>query len=1325
MKEATTKKKFDPFEGPEIISVIQTTQAQKEIWTACTLGGKDANRAYNESISLLLKGELEKVAMEQAVQSLVDRHESLRAVFSTDGRLMSIFGQLPISLFFKDLSSYSLSKKENFIEAYLKENAQYSFDLVKGPLLKVGLVKLSELEYQLVITAHHIICDGWSLGIILQELGAIYSSYINNLPVDLPEPERFSDYASRQRELKNSKEYQEIEEFWFQKHKKPITNLDLPIDFPRPQLRTYESQRMDFRLDANLLTSLKKTGLQAGCSLVTTLLATFEVFLYQLSGEKSLVVGLPAAGQSFSGMKHLVGHCANLLPLRSTINPDISFMKYLKQCKVALLDAYEHQQLSFGELLKNLSLARDPARVPLVPIVFNVDLGMADGVEFSNLSYELKSNPRQFEIFEIFINASGSEENLIFEWSYNTTLFKPTTIKKMMASFEDVLQRVSRTPTETLRNILKPVHTTAYAKLNSTEAEFPDLPLHELLKNQALITPNRTAVKFKDVCISYENLQGQANQLAQYLHSQKVRPGDLVGVCLPRSSKMLITLMAIHKCGAAYLPLDPSYPTPRLEFMLEDSEAKVLFTTSSLSNSFTLSPEILLIEKAFVDMSKFPKTPPDIKVSTETTAYLLYTSGSTGKPKGVPVSHRSLVNLLCSIAKKPGIAEKDKLLAITTISFDIAGVELYLPLSKGACVVIADTETAKDGRQLMELLKKENISILQATPTTWNMLLGLDWDKPLKLKAFCGGEVLRPKLAQQLLSKCESLWNMYGPTETTIYSLVKQISTESNPICIGKPIANTQLYILNEQEQLVAPGIIGEIAIAGEGVSTGYWKRPELNKEKFIQTSYTNDDTTLYRTGDLGILLPTGDVQCLGRLDRQVKIRGHRIELGEIEQVLSGLEEVQTAVVLAQFDHLIAYVVPAKRLEIKNQKIRKELSQRLPSYLVPKEFKILKTLPTTPNGKIDRKVLQFAKDTEKPITKIKATPSTNSEKLIASIWQEYLGLDEIDVSSNFFELGGHSIKAVQVMARIEKETGKRLPASSLFEYSTVKKLAMLLDMEDNNLITGDSLVHIKPNGSKPPLYLIHGVGLNIMKLNDLAKKLDSDQPVYGLQGTGVNGKGISLESVEAIAEHYIAAIKKLDPEGPYSFAGHSYGGIIAFEMARQLVKNGKKVDVLIMLDTYLEPYFHYSSKLNKKIAELDYFTKRMISLGKDMSQSWTSFKFHLNRKKEEIWNKYRRTYKGMTKQQKVVNRKISQVSRNNDLMMKRYHIVPQDFEINLLRAQEKTYFRHDPVYLGWKNIALKGLHIFDVPGTHEDLFSPPNDLIAANILQEILDRRNQ
>lgn len=1324
MKESTTvlrnESNYNPFSGPAVARVIYTTQPQAEIWIACEIGDDDANRAYNESVSLILKGKLNREALLKAVPALIQRHEALRATFSTDGRFMTVFEHLEFKVDEQDFSALNDSEKSKAIKDYLDANANHVFDLVRGPLFTVGLLKLSETTHHLVLNIHHIIGDGWSIGIMLEELGSLYSAHVQNQPHNLPKPESFCRYADEQHIYLNSKAYKTNENFWLNQYQDAVPQVTLPTDSPRPQLRTYKSNRLDFPLGTSLVNALKKTGIKSGCSLVTTLLSTFEIFMHFQTGQKDIVVGLPSADQAASGKTQMIGHCVNLLPLRSKIDPSISYSDYLKQRNSELFDAYEHQQLSFGQLLQKLAIARDPSRVPLVPVVFNIDMGMTAAVSFEGLQYTLKSNPRAFETFEIFMNATGTESDLILEWSYNSNLFNPETIEKMMASFEGIIETVVANPEIKIAEIVK-IDSAPYHQLNATQLDYPRLPLHTLVSKQTQRTPNNTAIKYGTAEITYETLSRQVNQLAHSLVEQGVKPGDVVAVALPRSIELVVSLLAIIQCGASYLPLDPSYPQQRLDFMMEDSMAEVLIVSKAFALSLQSAPKSLWMEDLFTELSKYPSTPLDIPIHLEDMVYILYTSGSTGKPKGVQVTHKNLINFLYGMLEKPGIEATDRLLSITTISFDIAGLELFLPLLKGATLVIANDETAKDSRLMLDVLTEEKITILQATPTTWLMLLDAGWQNRLPLKALCGGEALPKSLANKLLSRVDELWNMYGPTETTIWSTVKQILLDDELITVGHPIANTQVYLLNDDDQLVPPGEVGELCIAGDGVAMGYWGRLELTSEKFIKNNFNpNKDSFLYKTGDLGRLLPNGELQCLGRIDHQVKIRGHRIELGEIEEALNKMDEIESSVVLVDQDRLKAFVTTRGSKPFSpsiEQQWKTHLKELLPLYMVPQNIVHILEFPTTLNGKIDRKALVNGSKTEVAEPTFHA-PQSESEQLIAGIWQQCLGIDKIDITNDFFELGGHSLIAVRVMTQIEKQTGARLPLAALLEQPTIKKLAAYLDKKS---VTWDSLVPLKTNGNKIPLFIVHGANYNVLIFKELSNNLDHDQPVYALQAKGLSGDVDPHESVEAMAAHYISEIQTVNPHGPYALGGFSFGGIVAFEMAKQLRAQGKKVKLIALFDTYVYPHYSYTNPLPKKAMAYLYNLGQLVFMGINMFSSVKNFNRRVDLIKLKIDGLALRLKHGKEEQMQQQFNRSSLIDKKHAAAFYNYNLIPQDLKVDLFRASENIFLAHDHDLLGWKKFALGGIRKHLIPGNHSEMFLPPSVDEVAKILQNLLD----
>ena len=1316
---------FDPFAGPELESVVNTTKAQSEIWIACYLGGEDAARSFNLSFSIELNGSLDSAALDRAIQTLVERHEALRATFSSDGIYMSICKKVILAITKIDLSNEEEIAKKEALDLYIKEDTHYLFDLVQGPLIKVSLLKLSENNHRLLIMVHHIICDGWSIGILLQDLGGLYSAYAENKTPNLPVAIPFSVYANEEQLFSKTKENKAIEKFWFDMFENSVPILNIPTDNPRPSLRTYKSQRLDFSLDTNLLSNLKQTGLSVGASLVTTLLTSFEVFLYQLTGQDDLVVGLPCAGQPLKEMDHLIGHCVNLLPIRSKINPNISFKDYLKQRKLELFDAYDHPHLTFGHLLQKLNIARDPSRIPLAPITFNVELGITDGVHFSDLTYKLINNPRAFETFEININARGTEKSLVFEWSYNEALFKPETIKKMMTSFEETISKLIASPDIPITVVINGDYLAAYTTLNATETAYPNVSLSELLSKQAEISPNNIALEYNNTKISYHDLHIKVNQFAHYLEAQGVQSGDYIAVSFPRSPELVYAILAIIQCGAAYLPLDHEYPTKRIEYMMEDSEAKFLLTSKSLSLSLPKCSNTILIDDALQSLEQYPSTKLQRYVDPENVLYLLYTSGSTGKPKGAKITNRNVVNLFCSLEIEPGIKETDRVPFISTISFDIASFELFFPLFKGAVLVIPDHETPSDGRLFNEMLDKEKISLIVATPTTYQMLLDTGWSKKLPIKIWCCGEPLPAKLAKELIQRSDELWTLYGPTEVTIFSSCKHIKTEDTIISVGGPIANMQYYIVDEHLNLLPPNTIGEIAIGGDGVGKGYLGRPELTASKYIPNVFSNNkDAIMYLSGDIGKLLPSNEVMCLGRIDHQVKVRGHRIEIGEIEHALMSIDGIKSAIVLANTDILIAFIIVDFEFTNELDEIRlwrKELASQLPTFMVPHVFHILDKMPTTLNDKIDRKaLLEYKSNSE--IEQEYNAPRTENEKIVEKIWRETLKKEQIDIFSNFFEMGGHSIMAVNVMIKIEKKTGKRIPLSALFQHSTVEKFAKLLNTEST--ISSDYLVPLKPNGSKIPFFIVHGAGLNILNFAHVIQHFDKDQPVYGFQGIGPNGYENWFESIEDMAATYIDSIVKINPNGPYALAGFSFGGVVAFEMARQLKDQGKTVSLIALLDTYVDSSYYCASHSHKKLARFYDRIRKWFDYSLEMLTSWKLLKLRFNSKKEYLLKKYCGFKESMTEQEAVALEKFIEANNMVDKIVDRYHLIPQDLEVELFRAEEDEHYKLDPTHLGWEKAALKGVNIHNINGNHLSIVAPPNDTKLAKIIQDILDERH-
>lgn len=1335
MEENAMPVEFDPFAGPEIIRVAPAVEPQLEIWVSCAIGGDDANRAYNESVSLLLKGGFDQPAMEKALRDLLQRHEALRSAFSADGSQICIYKEIPLNLIYEDLSLQNAEQQQQFIKDFSAKDAATPFDLLNGPLFRFALFKLADEAHYLTLTAHHIICDGWSVGILLQDLSKFYSAYGSGIPASLPVAIPFSQYAEEQRAFSQSNAYAEIEQYWIDQYKEDIPQLEMPLDFPRPSVRTYKSRRDDYSLDTELVASMKKMGARAGSSLVSTLLASFEVFLYRLTGQEKIVLGLPAAGQSASGNHALVGHCVHLLPLRSYPHGELSFIEYIKQRKTKIFDDYDHQQFTFGSLLKKLNITRDASRVPLVPVVFNIDMGLDDGVLFAGLKHQLFYNPRAYENFELSLNASGSEQSFILEWSYNTRLFKAATIQRMMKEFESLLRTIVQDPEIKIKDI--PVAQNQRVNVQDRSGAYPDdKTIVDLFAEQVMKTPRQTAIIFEKEQLTYQELDKITNQLGHYLRKKGVKAETLVPLCIDRSMNMLVGILGILKAGGAYVPIDPEYPVERISFMLEDTAAKLIVTSQACRNIIPRNGgiELILLEKEWGKIRQEPITTPESGVDASGLAYIIYTSGSTGKPKGVMIEQHNVVSLVKG-ADYVQFGEKDILLSTGSPSFDATTFEYWGMLLNGGQLVICSEQILLNSTLLKEEIARRKVNIMWFTSSLLNQWVNLDIDVFEGLKTILtGGEKLSEKHIEKLRKAYPDMTiiNGYGPTENTTFSLTYLITEKeiAHAVPIGRPLNNRTAYVLNPLQQLSPVGIAGELYVGGAGVGRGYLNQIGLTLEKFIPDPFSRDpDAKMYRTGDLARCLSDGNIEFNGRLDDQVKIRGFRIELGEIEYVLQQYRGIKHAVVVAKEDkendkRLIGYVVPEG--EFNKDGIVGYLQSKLPAYMVPRLFIELNRIPLTANGKLDRKALPDPDLLPEYGKKRNREAHTDVQKLVAGIWAEALKLRQISIDDDFFELGGHSLIAVKVMKSIEEKTGQRLPITALFEAPTVEKLSLMLDLDEKSIFW-KSLVLIKPGGSQPPLYIVHGSGLTVLVFQALAKGLDTEQPVYGLQARGLNGIDEPFDTIKDIAAFYISEIIEQNPDGPYNLAGYSFGGIVAFEMAKQLEALGKQVNMLAIFDTYADNSAH--------------FDDWMIKMSKKFKRQFPKFKFilesffqnpgqTLSYQRNVVKYKLKRLLvlaglKEMQKDEEDHLEHADKINQKHDIAFEKYKMSPYNGTIDLFRVKSRMYYLDDPIYLGWKPFALQGLNIHEISGDHKTFLLSPNVQELAPLLREIINERNR
>ena len=1056
-KVQTTNAKARPSNEVELPREAPVTEPQLEVWLSDQLG-EEASCSYNESFTLHMRGAVNESAVKEALQQIVARHDALRVTFSSEGNLQRIAPQLKLEIPSVDLSHLGPIEREGKLQEIIRDDAHTPFRLTEGPLVRAQLVKMDAAHRLLIFTSHHIVCDGWSTNVLLDELSKLYNALNGGAAAELPTPMSFATYARSQADFLNGPEGAKVEKFWLEQFEQPAPLLDLPIDRPRPSVKEFKGATYRRKIGVAAYSSIKKLGAKQKCTLFVTLLSGFQILLSRLSGQTDVIVGIPTAGQSLLDDAVLVGHCVNFIPLRGRLTGDPTAADFLAQMKQTVLAGYENQNYTYGRLVRKLSLQRDPSRLPLTEVQFNLER-VGDGMRFDGIEAEADPNPKSFVNFDIFLNVVESKDGLTLDCDYNTGLIDEETIARWLSHYENLLEGIVANPDQPVSRL--PILNESdrrqmLVEWNQTEAEFPrNACVHQLFEAQTRATPNATAVVFEGKELSYEELDRRANRLANYLVKLGVKPGVRVGVFVERSLEMIVGLLAILKAGGAYVPMDPTYPAERISFVLEDASVPLLLTQEKLAQSLSnTSTRHIFLDTNWTAIEREGSGTPAITLTSDDLAYVIYTSGSTGKPKGVEIPHRAVVNLLSSMRKKPGLGSQDTLVAVTTLSFDIAGLELFLPLYVGAKLIIASREVAADGSQLLAHLVTSGATVMQATPVTWKMLLEAGWDGNPQLRVLCGGEAFPRELANELVKRAKSVWNMYGPTETTVWSATSKVEAGEFPVSIGPPIDNTQFYVLDGNGQLAPVGVPGELHIGGDGLARGYFRRSELTAEKFIPDPFRRGpNARLYKTGDLVRRLPDGAIEFLGRLDHQVKLRGFRIELGEIETALARYPGVREAVVLVREDapgdkRLVAYVTTDHQA-LTVTAVREFLTGKLPNYMLPSAVVRMDAMPLTPNGKIDRRALPIPENSRAAREGAFMPPRTPEEKALADIWAEVIRVERVGIHDNLFELGADSLHIFQIAARANKAGIKIAPAQFL-RYRTIASLLAQMEKEKSS-----------------------------------------------------------------------------------------------------------------------------------------------------------------------------------------------------------------------------------------------------------------------------------
>jgi amino acid adenylation domain-containing protein len=1338
--------KQQPVSARTIVPVEQNAQlsfAQERLWFLDQL--MPDSPVFNVPLAVRLQGTINRHALERSVNEIVRRHDSLRTTFATlEGRpSLSCVSQLRIDLPLVDLSLEPECEREAMAQALISKEASAPFDLARGPLIRVLLVRMCEDSHVFMVTMHHIVSDGWSLVLFFKELAALYSAFQHNEASPLlPLPVQYGDYSTWQREWLSGDRLHKQLGYWKRQLQGELPVLDLPTDRVRPAVQTYNGAREWLELPEKLTESIMALGQRQGATLFMTLLAAFKVLLYRYTGQQDIIVGSPIANRPQTETETLIGFFLNNLALRTDLSGDPSFAEVLARVGRTALQAYEHQDLPFEKLIEELKPARDLSRTPVFQVYFNL-FNFADEIPRPGSTQTISfveawsQSDQALSKFDLTLYAGLQEGKLRLAFVYNTDLFDAASIRAMLARFGTLLEIVVTNSQVPISNLSLPYETSGINRVLPQNAfiEFAKAEIEQSITDrfecQVESHPAQIAVKTRNHQWSYAELNRQADEVAQAILNVCGDAEERIALLFDHDAPMIAALLGALKAGRTYVPLDPSYPNERLAAIIADSQASALLTSNkNLSQARELlAGDLKLINLDQLELPVDPIATP--AVAPDRLAYILYTSGSTGKPKGVMQNHRNVLHYIRVYTNNLHLSAFDRLTLLSSYCFDAAVMDIYGALLNGATLYPIDLKV-EGLNGLAQRLMTEAITVYHSTPTVYRYFMqSLDPATDLsavRLVVLGGEEVKRTdvELYQQTFSDECLFVNGLGPTEATVtlqnfIDKHTEISCESVPV--GFPVDATEVLLLNDAGQPAE--VCGEIAIKSEHVALGYWQNAEATAAAF---SSERGAQRIYRTGDLGRRLADGRIKFEGRKDFQTKIRGFRVELGEVESALNQHELVRECAVVARpaaanEQRLIAYVVRHEPGTV-NGELRDFLQQRLPEYMVPASFVVLESLPLTASGKINRQALPAPATVEiknRPNLRARSdnAPRTHTEKLLLRIWSDLLGSPEIGIHESFFEVGGHSLLAVRLFALIEKRFGKSLPLATLFQAPTIAELAAILEpgRAKEQAKTWTSLVPITPidpeNAAKPPFFCVHALGGNVLEYYDLARHLGADQPFYGLQSAGLDGKHTAHLRVEDMAAHYINELRSVQPTGPYFIGGRSLGGMIAFEMARQLRAQGEEIGLLALLDTYPSGYaklLRDQSTLRAQLGRAMARTKAHLTNLSGLSFAdrgaylAAKSRFAPRKLKSQLW---RRIYGSFARLGRPLPRALQDIQELNSLAVRTY--VPQVYEGHITLFWASTDLRTSVDLVGgWQALAGGGIDVHEIPGNHLDIIKEPH-----------------
>jgi amino acid adenylation domain-containing protein len=1324
--------------------------AQQRLWFLAQMEG--ASAAYHIPFGLHLKGDLNRTALRRALDRIVVRHEVLRTTFALhDGEPVQEIGAVAESSF--RLIEHDL-RGHNDVEAELAAlrelEAEASFDLEAGPLIRGRLIRLAEDEHVLLITMHHIVSDGWSMGVLARELKALYGAFLGGEADPLPELEiQYADYAVWQRQWIEGEILQQQAAYWKTTLAGAPALLELPTDHTRPVQRDFAGGFVKLVLDEPLTAGLKDLSRRHSTTLYMTLLAGWAILLARLSGQQDVVIGSPVANRGRTEIENLIGFFVNTLVLRLDLSGSPSVSELLQQTKAQSLAAQRHQDIPFEQVVELAQPVRSLAHSPLFQVMFAWQNTVESSLELPGLELQpIEPSPHRVAKFDMTLSLQAAGDTIGGVIEYASALFEAATVHRYIGYFLALLKAMVADDAQTIDHLpmlSEGEREQVLYEWNETKAEFPSGKcVHELFEEQVRRSPQATAVAWEEEELSYGELNARANRLAHYLRELGVKPDERVAICVERGFEMIVGLLAILKAGGGYVPLDPAYPEERLQYMLEDSGATLVLTNRSLSPMISEvgGPEVLLMEAE--EWHRYSSEDPLVSIEPAQLAYVIYTSGSTGRPKGVGVEHRQLVNYIRAIGEKLQIEAGMRLGLVSTYAADLGYTMIFPALCYGGCLDVVDAGRVLDASKLEEHFSRHPVDYLKIVPShLWALLNSSEGSGLLPRRwLILGGEASSWDLIQRVKQRgagCQVL-NHYGPTETTVGVLTYDTTqNDGGPqvggmVPIGRPLRNGKVYVLDSELNPVGVGVSGEIYIGGAGVARGYLKREDLTADKFLPNPYSVEaGGRMYRTGDLGRFLENGNIEFLGRKDFQVKIRGFRVELGEIEAALVEHPKIRQAVVLAREDEpgdkrLVAYVVADQEAEegdsgnkkagLRISELREHMLGKLPEYMMPSAYVELEKLPLNHNGKIDRKALPQP-DRDTPEEEY-VGPQDATQETLCRLWQDVLRRDRVGIHDNFFEIGGHSLLAVQLTSRVRSAFAIEMPLSVLFATPTVARMAKHIAVANGHEGPRSSqvLVSIQSQGSRVPFFCVHAVGGQVISYAELSQEMGLEQPLYGLQSPPANLSPESDISIEQMATLYNREIRSVQPVGPYLLSGWSMGGLVAWEMAQQLMKEGETIGLLALMDTTPPSGYLEADDRADEISMLARFALDMSRLvGKDPRPLVEQF---FQADAQDQWKMVQETLTSYgvlaPKTAHAEMTALLNVFTRNALAMNNYSLHPSDQSVVYFRASE-TPERFSKLWTKWSG---GGIQFHLVPGDHFTMLRRPNVRIIAETLQRYM-----